>query len=146
MLTTAQTSRLHDDLFPHVNYLLRLRKRMEELRLQADPLYPVICRAYDAAWQLMREAHSRSMETTPPRTGTCRLCGARHSAIDGHSLRSRFYQTRFRTAHGREPTSADTVAHLPPDLQLRWRKIIESMGQEWSLTDSPVAEPYRVTR
>jgi hypothetical protein len=49
MLTTAQTSRLHDDLFPHVNYLLRLKKRMEELRLQTDPLYDVICRAYDAA-------------------------------------------------------------------------------------------------
>jgi hypothetical protein len=128
MLTTAQTSRLHDDLFPHVNYLLRLRKRMEELRLQRDPLYSVICRAYDAAWQLMREAHSRSMEKAPPRTGTCRICGTRHKAIDGHSLRSRFYQTRFRTAHGREPTSADTVAHLPLDLQQRWRKIVESMG------------------
>jgi hypothetical protein len=38
------------------------------------------------------------------------------------------------------------AAHLPADLQLRWRKIIESMGQKWSETDSPIAEPYRVTR
>jgi hypothetical protein len=35
---------------------------------------------------------------------------------------------------------------MTPDLQLRWRKIVESMGQEWSLTDNPIAEPYRVTR
>jgi hypothetical protein len=119
---------------------------MEELRLQADPLYPVVCRAYDAAWQLMREAHSRSMDKTPPRRGTCQLCGTRHTENDGHSLRSRFYQTRFRAAHGREPTWADTAAHLPADLQLRWRKIVESMGQKWSETDEPIAEPYRVTR
>jgi hypothetical protein len=47
--------------------------------------------------------------------------------------------------YGREPTWADTAAHLPPDLQMRWRKIVARMGQEWSATDNPIAELYRVT-
>jgi hypothetical protein len=60
MITPVQAGRLYEQLYPHVNYLLRLQKRMEDLRLQRDPLYHVVRDAYNAVWRLTREAHSRS--------------------------------------------------------------------------------------
>ena len=40
-LTAEQASRLYEALFPHVNYLLRLKKRLEDLRFaEDDPLLP----------------------------------------------------------------------------------------------------------
>ncbi len=45
---------------------------------------------------------------------------------------------------GREPTWADAVAHMPHDLQERWRRVVASMGQRWSETHEPIAEPWRV--
>jgi hypothetical protein len=45
------------------------------------------------------------------------MCGTQHAAIDGLSLRSRFDKRDFGTANGRDAASADSVAHLPPDLQ-----------------------------
>ena len=61
MVTIEQAARLYDALYPHVNYLYRLKERMEQRRLTRDPLYADVCRAYDAAWRLAREAHSRSV-------------------------------------------------------------------------------------
>jgi hypothetical protein len=50
-LTPAQASKLYSELFGHVKYLLRLRKRMEDLRFpHDDPLYVAATAAYDAAW------------------------------------------------------------------------------------------------
>jgi hypothetical protein len=38
-LTAEQASKLYEALFPHVNYLLRLKKRWEDLRFpEDDPL------------------------------------------------------------------------------------------------------------
>ena len=82
----------------------------------------------------------------PPLKGTCKVCGTRHTIIDGHNLQSLAYQSRFRAAYGREPTWADAVAHLPPDLQERWRKVVASMGQEWTTTDEPIAERCEVKK
>ncbi len=59
-LTADEASRLYDALFPHVNYLLRLRKRFEELRIADDPLYAEVCDAYQAAWSLRQAVHGRS--------------------------------------------------------------------------------------
>ncbi len=60
-LTAEQASRLYEALFPHVNYLLRLKKRLEDLRFAADdPLRLAATRAYEAAWELRQEAHRRS--------------------------------------------------------------------------------------
>jgi hypothetical protein len=59
-ITTDEASRLYDALFPHVNYLLRLKKRFEELRIVDDPLYAEVCEAYHAAWSLRQAVHSRS--------------------------------------------------------------------------------------
>jgi hypothetical protein len=61
-LTAEQASRLYEALFPHVNYLLRLKKRLEELRFaDDDPLLVAATKAYQAAWELRQEAHRRSV-------------------------------------------------------------------------------------
>jgi hypothetical protein len=61
-LTAEQAHALHAALFPHVNYLLRLSRRLEVLRFPADdPLRVAATRAYDSAWQLYQEAHRLSV-------------------------------------------------------------------------------------
>jgi hypothetical protein len=62
-MTTAQAHRLYQPLYPHVNYLLRLKKRCDEVLPPADPLRTAADRAYQAAWELSREAHRRSVRT-----------------------------------------------------------------------------------
>ena len=65
-LTAEQASRLYEALFPHVNYLLRLKKRLEDLRFaDDDPLRLAATKAYDSAWELRQEAHRRSKERRP---------------------------------------------------------------------------------
>lgn len=61
-LTADEASRLYDALYPHVNYLLRLKNRFEELRIVDDPLYAEVCDAYHAVWSLRQAAHSRSTQ------------------------------------------------------------------------------------
>ena len=57
-ITAAQARKLHEALFPHVNYLLRLTRRLEDLRFPADdPLRVAVANAYDAVWRLSQEAH-----------------------------------------------------------------------------------------
>jgi hypothetical protein len=57
-LAAAQARELHAALFPHLNYLLRLTRRLEELRFSADdPLRVAAQNAYDASWRLAQEAH-----------------------------------------------------------------------------------------
>ena len=61
-LTTGQYRKLNDAMFPHVNFLWRLKQRCEELRFPADdPLRIMAANAYDAAWRLSLEIHSRSV-------------------------------------------------------------------------------------
>ena len=61
-LTAEQASKLYEALFPHVNYLLRLKKRLEDLRFaDDDPLRVAATKAYEAAWELRQEAHRRSV-------------------------------------------------------------------------------------
>lgn len=70
-LTAEQASRLYEALFPHVNYLLRLKKRLEDLRFpQDDPLRVAASEAYEAAWNLSQKAHSLSIRMS---------CGSRRS-------------------------------------------------------------------
>ncbi len=62
-LTAEQASRLYEALFPHVNYLLRLKKRLEDLRFaDDDPLRLAATKAYEAAWELRQEAHRRFVQ------------------------------------------------------------------------------------
>ena len=59
-ISREQASRLYDALFPHVNFLLRLKKRCDEVLAADDPLRVAAGQAYEAAWRLSREAHSLS--------------------------------------------------------------------------------------
>ncbi len=60
-LTVEQASQLHTALFSHLNYLLRLKKRMQELRFpDDDPLYLSVTAAYDAVWRLRQQTHGLS--------------------------------------------------------------------------------------
>ena len=57
-INAAQARELHESLFPHLSYLLRLMRRLEELRFPADdPLRVAVTNAYDAAWKLSQDAH-----------------------------------------------------------------------------------------
>lgn len=62
-MTTDQAYKLSQALFPHVNYLLRLKERCAEVLPASDPLRLAAERAYQAAWELSREAHRRSVRT-----------------------------------------------------------------------------------
>lgn len=62
-LTAEQASELYGGLFRHVNYLLRLKRRMEDLRFpHDDPLYVAATAAYDAAWRLRQQVHGLSTQ------------------------------------------------------------------------------------
>ncbi len=62
-LTTAQARLLSQALFPHVNYLFRLKTRMERAGFPPrDPLYVLVCDAYDAMHRLSVEIHYLSCE------------------------------------------------------------------------------------
>ena len=57
--TREQAAKLYDALFPHLNFLFRLKTRCEQLPAD-DRLHVAAAAAYEAAWELSREAHSRS--------------------------------------------------------------------------------------
>ena len=57
-LTKSQAKQLSESLFPGVNFLLRLKTRMEKSGFpQDDALYNLVSDAYDASWELYRELH-----------------------------------------------------------------------------------------
>ena len=81
-----------------------------------------------------------SMRLLPARSGTCPKCATCHGANDAHNATSLHYAFRFLAAHGRDPTWADAVAHLAPDVQVKWRQVLEKKGL-WTETPHPIAEP-----
>jgi hypothetical protein len=61
-LSQEQAGELHAALFKHLNFLLRLKNRLEELRFPADdPLRVAATDAYTACWKLSQEAHRLSV-------------------------------------------------------------------------------------
>ena len=53
-----QAAKIHASLFPGLNYLLRLRTRMEKVGFpHYDDLYLHVCAAYEAANRLSNKAH-----------------------------------------------------------------------------------------
>jgi hypothetical protein len=71
-VTKAQAGKISEALHPPTNYLIRLRDRMHERGFpHDDPLYVLVCDAYDALNRLRFELHSMSASGTgrPSRTG-----------------------------------------------------------------------------
>ena len=61
-ITREQAAKLFDQLFPHANYLIRLRERASKKLSLEDPLYKAIAKAQDAIQSLCVEVHYLSCE------------------------------------------------------------------------------------
>ena len=60
-LTAEQLSAIAKALFPGVNYLLRLKARMQAKGFEPDdPLFVLACAAHEATNRLRLEVHARS--------------------------------------------------------------------------------------
>ena len=69
-LTKTQARKLSQSLFPGINFLRRLQVRMEKSGFPGDDeLYLLVCKAYQASWELSIELHSMSASGVgrPPR-------------------------------------------------------------------------------
>jgi hypothetical protein len=64
-----QSRRIHSAIYPCVNYLVRLKKRMEATGFpQDDLLYQLVIQAYDAVHRLYTELHYLSCQSGVGRT------------------------------------------------------------------------------
>jgi hypothetical protein len=60
-LTQAQAKRIHEALYPGLNYIIRLRERMSKRGFPPDDeLYRQVCAAYDAVFRLRIKIHTYS--------------------------------------------------------------------------------------
>jgi hypothetical protein len=58
-----QAKRIGDALFPTVNYFVRLRLRMEQLRFpHDDPVYKLVCEAHEGMNRLRLDVHYLSCD------------------------------------------------------------------------------------
>ena len=56
-----QAEKIKNSLAPHLGYLHRLQRRMEQVGFPpTDPLYQLVSRAYDATHQVSVEIHNLS--------------------------------------------------------------------------------------
>jgi hypothetical protein len=72
-LTKSQAKAIREALFPGVNYLVRLKTRMEKSGFPGDDkLYQLVCEAYEASWRLSMEVHYLSCDGVgrPSRTSS----------------------------------------------------------------------------
>jgi len=61
-----QIKRIHQTIGPALGYLFRLRRRMEQTFDRRDPLFLLVCQAYDALHSLSVDLHYRSCEGVGP--------------------------------------------------------------------------------
>jgi len=69
-ITKSQATAIREALFPGINYLYRLKTRMEKTDFPGnDKLYLLVCAAYEAANRLSNEVHYMSCDGVgrPPR-------------------------------------------------------------------------------
>lgn len=71
----------------------------------------------------------------PPEPGTCPICAVNHPADQPHFRDSLYYQMKFRSRFGREPTWADAMAHCAPGVQRIWLGLLDVEWSETSETD-----------
>ena len=61
-ITREQAAKLSEQLYPHANYLIRLRERASKTLTLNDPLFLAIAKAQDAIQSLCVEVHYLSCE------------------------------------------------------------------------------------
>lgn len=93
----------------------------------------------------MQAKPAAKMMMLPAKPGTCAMCATKHEEHLAHNLTSIFYLMRFQMKYGREPTWSDACAHLTEPQQARWREALERMGHEYTITESPIAEPFCIS-
>lgn len=88
------------------------------------------------------QVDSRPFKLMPPPADRCAVCATHHDANAAHNQMSLYYQYRFYGAHGRWPTWADAVAHLPQRIQDRWRECLMRTNMWSEPSDGqPIADP-----
>ena len=76
-VTRSQATDINKALFPKLNYIFRLRARMQKVGFPPDdPLFDLVCKAYDALHRLHIETHylscngvGRPSQSDPPDAG-----------------------------------------------------------------------------
>jgi hypothetical protein len=58
-----QAQRVRDALFPLMNYVQRLRRRMEQAFPPDDKLLVLVCKLYDSLHELYNELHYQTCES-----------------------------------------------------------------------------------
>lgn len=84
------------------------------------------------------------MMLLPPPKDACPVCATKHEPNAAHNAVSMYYLYRFYGIHGRWPTWADAVAHLPADSQQHWKQAVVNAGHKWTEPPEgtePIAEP-----
>ena len=62
-LTKEQAKAVSTALFPGINFLVRLKTRMQKAGFRdTDKLYELVCAAYEASWLLSHELHYMSCD------------------------------------------------------------------------------------
>lgn len=75
--------------------------------------------------------HLGGFSMLPTAPGTCEECAVEHGDDEPHNRDSLAYQYLFYGKHGRWPTWKDACAHVPFDIQAKWKQALESKGQKW---------------
>ena len=82
----------------------------------------------------------------PPKPGTCSICGSEHESHFPHNALSLYYQYRFYIKHERFPTWDDACAHVSTDVLDLFKIYLISHNGEFTKTENPIAETYKVQK
>jgi len=62
-LTAEALSKIFEGLYPGLNYLVRLKERMEAQGFpRDDKFYKAVCEAYEASWRLRMDVHYMAVD------------------------------------------------------------------------------------
>ena len=92
----------------------------------------------------MNVIEMKPMRLLPAKPGTCIQCASNHEPGLPHNAESLYYQMRFQMEHGRSATWADACAHLSDTIREEWKAAMKSLGREFTVTASPIAEPFGI--
>jgi hypothetical protein len=66
-----------------------------------------------------------TMMLLKPPPGNCQECARAHRPELPHDKNSLYYATKFKMAHGREPSWDDAMAHCTEEMKQQWNETME---------------------